>query len=203
MLCMCIFCLSPGALLPAGVFEAKHKALAMAGSKSRYRAQMRRAVAFSLQQACAAAGAPHLAPVATGSRAAPMAHRGVAAMLPQLAGPVLSSAPGGPWGLLAGHGAAAQDPYTSAVAAAAASQANGMALSAAWLDMAGCSPAGGVTGPDGQRGTHPDVGLSVPCSVPGAKPLSSGFVPGGWVSLCSAGSSSRVLNCRPRLLVIR
>lgn len=179
--------------VPAGVFEAKHKTLgAMAGSKSRYRSQVRQAVALSLQQA----GAPQhmlnavpglLAPVVTGSRAAPTVRRGVAAMLPQLGGSSLASTPVGPWGVQAEQ-AATHDAFVSAAAAAAAaSHANSVALSAQWLGMAGYTAAGGVMLPGAQQFAPYQgfQGLSTSCSTPAAM-SSAKFMPatplGSWVS---------------------
>lgn len=179
------------AYVHAGVFEAKHKSMAVAGQKGqlRYRAQMRRAVALSLQQAATAGGVPHTLPgIMTfnnnASMMGAMANRGVGAMLPQLAGAGHAAA-GGVWGMPLQDAPAAatqQAAYVNALAAAAA--ASGLASASSLSAAAYSVPTGGLVLPGVHSlGPHAAAlpGAGSPANA--AAQFDQNFMPGGlWVS---------------------
>jgi hypothetical protein len=160
----------------AGVFEAKHKSMAGDGQKGqlRYRAQMRRAVALSLQQAATAGGVRYTLPgimtLNSNSMMGPMANRGVGAMLPQLAGASHAAAAGG----------------VNALAAAAAAAARGLASASSLSAAAYPVPTSGLVLP-GVHSLGPHAaGMSAAASpASAAAQFGQNFMPGGfWVSHC-------------------
>lgn len=173
----------------------------MSGHKGqfRYRSQMRRAVAVSLQQAAAAAGAQqhpsqshtlhHILPTSNGStgvsRAAPMAIRGISAMLPQMPGG-MPGASIGAWGLSTQdlHNDAAQQAALMTTLATAAPLSHGAASAAALNTAAYSAAAGNLVLPGATQGLGAQAtGLAVAGAVPGAAPsFGATFSPGSWVS---------------------
>lgn len=170
-----------------------------AGQKGhfRYRAQMRRTVALSLQQAAnAVSGTPYLAPslpgmtpfATNGTRAGPMVNRGVSAMLPQLIGAGMGGVSTGSWNLQNAQ-AAQQAAYMNALAAATAAPLGSTLASNVMLNNTICT--GGVANvlPRAQS-------FGAASMLPGATPLGArtSFSEGSWVrAFAIAGSNPQAL----------